>query len=452
MNIAQKKKLWAAVLNPFNPYTLPNLAARYSLDGPRGPTTYLLNGSNVALIADRSSNSAVNGLVLNGASGQWASSPDSAATSVFGTGIDVRVDLSLVNWTIATVQQVIGKFGSNGEYRLVNDTGTLIFAWKDSGGTSRSASATTTLSFSAYQRSWVRATLLFNNGSGGNNVTFYTSDDGSMWTQLGGTVTQGFTTDIIDSTSVVSIGSNNGANSISTGIIYRAQIYNGINGTLAFDANFTTVAKLATSFTESSSNAATVTITSSGDLGARICGARDLVQLTAAKQPAFSTSSGYNTATFDGSNDYMKSATFPLSQPFSRYSVFSGTWVINRYIADGATADSTELQAYSSSPKLLIHAGATASSIANGGLATATRGVVAEVFSGAASSLRVNTKAATSGSIGTNAANGLTIGAKADGSVPYRLVWSETFLHSVADPNPLQLSIARYLMREWGIT
>jgi hypothetical protein len=62
-----------------SPLELPNLAAWYALDGIASDSTYLISGSNeLKLVADRSGNSAVNGLVLNGVVGCNASTPDIA--------------------------------------------------------------------------------------------------------------------------------------------------------------------------------------------------------------------------------------------------------------------------------------------------------------------------------------------------------------------------------------
>lgn len=294
----------------FSPYRLPNIAARYSLDGAASDATYLLNGSNVALIADRSGNSAVNGLVLNGTAGNYASTPDSAAVSITGD-IDLRVCLSMVSWTPSVYHVLFGKYTGTGNQRsyqfgITNTNGYLELATTLDGtaGTNRAQTSTVATGFAAYSTNWVRVTRSASTGT----ATFYTSQDGTTWTQLGATVASS-AGNIYDGTATLLIGANNDLSVFATAQIYRAQVYNGIAGTLAFDADFTRVAKLASSFTESSSNAATVTIYSSGDLGARICGARDLVQLTASKQPAFSTSTdGRNIATYDGSNDYMASA------------------------------------------------------------------------------------------------------------------------------------------------
>ena len=76
---------------------------------------------------------------------------------------------------------------------------------------------------------------------------------------------------------------------------------------------FTGAAKLATSVTATVGNNAT--INSTGDLGARISGERDLVQLTAAKQPVYLAWAGSNYGYFNGvaGNFFTAPDSVPLS-------------------------------------------------------------------------------------------------------------------------------------------
>ena len=70
-----------------------------------------------------------------------------------------------------------------------------------------------------------------NNGSGGNDVKFYTSTDGTTWTQLGLTNTNPGTTSIYDSTAPVELGAFDGVGN-NTARFSAAQILAGIGGTL----------------------------------------------------------------------------------------------------------------------------------------------------------------------------------------------------------------------------
>ena len=91
---------------------------------------------------------------------------------------------------------------------------------------------------------------------------FYTSTDGSSWSALGTTQTPapGDAFSVYDGMALVIIGVQNDGTSIPfVGKFYRAQILDGIGGTVVFDVNFANRAGSAT-FTEDSANYATVTL------------------------------------------------------------------------------------------------------------------------------------------------------------------------------------------------
>jgi hypothetical protein len=113
---------------------------------------------------------------------------------------------------------------------------------------------------------WLRATLDVDDGAGNCIVKFYTGDDGTNWTQLGTTVTTAGTASIFDSTAVLETGSLGvGTANLLNGTVYRAIVqsaYDTADNTTSavFDADFSTQTADALAFTESSTNAATVTI------------------------------------------------------------------------------------------------------------------------------------------------------------------------------------------------
>lgn len=175
-------------------------------------------------------------LDLPGASGDYASSPDSVATSITGD-IDIRVKAALTDWTPAAVNVLCAKFLTTGNQRSyilqVQTDGTLLFTNSANGSTAADNISTVATGFENGSVNWVRATLDVDNGSSENVVTFYTSLDGVTWTQLGDAVTNSGTTSIFDSTAVLEIGSRNTGTSFNaTGTIYEAYIYNGIDGDL----------------------------------------------------------------------------------------------------------------------------------------------------------------------------------------------------------------------------
>ncbi len=636
-----------------SPQEFTGLAAWYDV---ADTSSIIKDGSNrVQLIADKSGNSSANVLALNGVAGNYASSPDSAAVSITGD-IDIRVKLSCPDWTPSAQGTIIAKrlvaSGSASWQFLLNTNGRLQWSWSTAGPGFTDAISTAAPTVSDFGDLWVRVTFDVDNGASGNTATFYTSTDGSNWTLLGSPVVTAGATSIFDGTDSVYIGTLGTTTNPLAANFYRAQIYSGINGTLAFDANFATAAKLATSFTESSSNAATVTINTTGDLGARICGARDLVMMTASKQPVYlpfgGTNYGYtngvsgtyfstpdsptldlngnlelryygaladwtpsaintlvaksgafllgintsgqprfvwvdsgsgirsltcnasvsfsdgalggvkvefNVATgtatfytstdfstwsqlgaaqvfgatsiinstglgevnatnagtterangrayraqfvsgiggtvvadfnpalytsgttftastgeiwtlsggstivtrtclyFDGTDDYMKAASFALAQPETVY--FCGSqvsWTGNDYVFDGNTNDLMTLYQQPSTPSLRLYAGIDAA--ANTGLAVSTNGIIAAIFNGASSALRISRGTATTGNAGASNANGFTLGARGTaGTANGNITTSEIIVYSAAHTTAQQNSVIGYLARKWSIS
>ena len=246
-------------------------------------------------------------LVLPGVAGNYASTPDHARLDIVGD-IDFIAKVASDNWTVGTVQTIFGKYAAGGAgtssyiFRIQATTGKLQVLWSVLGGaTLITATSSAAVGFTNGVANWVRATLDVDNGAAGNDVIFYTSADGVSWTQLGTTVTTANTTSIYDSTTILTIGSLSPATTdLFVGKIYRAQIYNGIAGTLVFDADFSAQARDTTSFAESA-NGATVTINSTAiAVPARIGDKTDLTQAVAAGQPILLPFSGEKYAWLPG--------------------------------------------------------------------------------------------------------------------------------------------------------
>jgi hypothetical protein len=209
-------------------------------------------------------------LYLPGIAGNSASTPDAAVLDITGD-IDLRAKVAMDDWTPSAAQVLVAKRNNgtaNVSYQLVvQSSGSLALGWTTNGSTFIGVNSTVVTGLADGSTKWVRGTLDVDNGAGGYDVKFYTSDDGTNWTQLGTTVTGGSTTSIFSSNAALEIGiTDNNFNSPARGKFFRAQVLNGIDGTVAFDANFETsiTSLLQTSFTESSTNAATVTINRSG--------------------------------------------------------------------------------------------------------------------------------------------------------------------------------------------
>lgn len=161
---------------------------------------------------------------LTGVAGTYFSTPDSAANSITGD-IDIRVKAAATDWTGAADQRLVSTRSSGSGYELIiiGTTGTLGF-YNSVCGLVVSTAAPVVSDGSSL---WVRVTR---NASTGD-VMFYTSSDGSTWSQLGATVadTAGALTD--DSTPLAIGMFGDGTTTPFTGNIYRAQIYNTIGGT-----------------------------------------------------------------------------------------------------------------------------------------------------------------------------------------------------------------------------
>ena len=202
------------------------------------------------------------GLSVNGAtSGNTATTPDAAALDITGD-IEIVVRAAATDWTLASQQMLLAKrqTASTRSYDLSVFGGNLYFRTSTTGSDAVSSNSSVAVPFSAGQAGWVRVTRNATTGT----VTYYTAPDSSSepgsWTQLGTTQSTAASS-IYSSNSQLEIGTHLGGGSPLTGTIYRAIVRSGIGGTTVFDANFATAAADALAFTESSSNAATVTIT-----------------------------------------------------------------------------------------------------------------------------------------------------------------------------------------------
>lgn len=408
------------------------------------------DGSNrVALVSDKSGNSAENCLVLNGVSGNYVTSPDSAAVSA-PSALDVEADLAANDYTNAANQFIGGQstgIGNQRSYYLgIQTSGKAILVLSKDGATVTTIASTLVLPASDLGRIKFRATW---DGATGT-VLFYTrSSSNEAWSPLGDPVASGVTGTLFNSSGVVSVGANGeGTALLFSGRIYSFRIRTSIGGVVAIDADFTRVAKLAGSFTEQSSNAATVTINASGTTGARICGARDAYQSTSGNKPILAQGA-VNYLTFDGLNDFLKTAPFSLSQPATVYFVGSQeTWTDADGVYDGNTLLGMSLRQAGTTPGLLLNAGTSIGPIEP---PTGTRFISRGIYNGALSSIGYNRNGAVTGNANTNTAGGFIVGARGDLSNPGNITFSEVLIFSAAHDEATQLNVARHLIRKWKI-
>ena len=220
-------------------YDIRNLSSLFQNQQQLAVTTW---GDPVGLVLDQQATGALRA-VLDGVSGTYLSTPDSAAVSIVGD-IDLRFDVALPDYTPSANIILLAKGSSvvpaSLEYALeLEPTGILHFYWS-TGAATLSAQSTASVPFANLARGCIRVTLDADNGAGGNTVTFYSGTEFGTWTQLGSAVTAAGTTSIQNSTNTVALGSFTGGTSgLVTGQIFRAQIYNGIAGTMVADFDAT---------------------------------------------------------------------------------------------------------------------------------------------------------------------------------------------------------------------
>jgi hypothetical protein len=165
----------------------------------------------------------------------YLTAPDSATTSITGD-IDVRVKAALDTWTAPGSQSALASKQDGAgarSWRLELATnGRLVFSNTSDGTTLIDRTSTVAVPFTAGQVGWVRATLDVDNGASGNTCTFYTSTDGTTWTQLGSPVVTASTTSIADTTALNYFpGRTSGGYNPGGAQFYALHVLNGIGGT-----------------------------------------------------------------------------------------------------------------------------------------------------------------------------------------------------------------------------
>jgi hypothetical protein len=370
---------------------------------------------------------------LNGVAGNYFSTPDSAAVSITGD-IDLRAYCAAIDWTPSSTQAIIAKFDGTTNNRcymlqVIATTGVIRLVTNpvgNSGAANVVYDSTVAPSVTNLDPLWIRVTLDVDDGAGNKTAIFYTSLNGTTWTQLGSPVTTAGTTSIFNGSNALEIGSSTqGTLESFAGRIYRTQIYAGLDGTdLRFDFNPATYVS-GTTFTDSSVNAATITLNG----GATVVTASCLY--------------------FDGTNDYLKTGAFTLAQPTTVYFVGKQvTWTNTDHIFDGNTALSGGLLQDITTPRLTAYAGGT---IFTTGLAVATQGIVTVGFNGASSLIRINRVAATTGNAGSDSMNGFILGARGNTTDFGNITASEVLVFNTAHNTAQQDIIIGYLNDKYSL-
>ena len=212
------------------------------------------------------SHTGTNHLYLPGLASNYASAPDSAALDITGD-IEIVARVALDDWTPTGVMQLVGSVQADPNRRfrlLVQTSGVLQLEWWPTGSAASSASRSTTTApaltdGTAY---WIKATLTASTGKANFYYAADQATEPSSWTEQASAAGLGATS-IANVTAPLEIGSGfSGSTHPASGKFYRVIVRNGIGGTAVFDADFTAgiTSGAQTTFTESSANAATVTI------------------------------------------------------------------------------------------------------------------------------------------------------------------------------------------------
>ena len=207
-----------------------------------------------------------NYLYLPGVAGNYASAPDSAALDITGD-VEMVCRVALDDWSPATAQSFVGKWTTSTNQRSYNLqlSGTSLTILASSDGLNNGASEQCAVTFNTAvdgNTYWIKCTR----ATGTGLCSFFYAPDQSTepatWTSIG-TNTMTYTGSIFSGSGIIEVGTvGQGASFPLAGRMYRAIVRNGIGGTTVFDANLTTgiTSGAQATFTESSSNAATVTI------------------------------------------------------------------------------------------------------------------------------------------------------------------------------------------------
>jgi hypothetical protein len=162
--------------------------------------------------------------------------PGAAVTAA----LDVQAKINPTAWTDSGDRAIACKWEAGTNQRsflfLLGATGSLALN-HSAAGTAAFGQKTSSVTIPATVNPgngnplWVRATLTLDNAAGGHDVRFYTSPDGTTWTQLGTTQTGAGVTTLFGGTAPYQLGALGGGQaSPFDGIIYRARVYGVIDG------------------------------------------------------------------------------------------------------------------------------------------------------------------------------------------------------------------------------
>lgn len=196
-----------------------------------------------------------------GVNNQYWTTADAAPLQL-STGLDIRVNLAANDYTPASTQHLVAKYSSSPSlsYRFyLNAAGTLSLTLSGNGTTTATTSSVAP-TVNDGQDIWLRVTWRNSDG----RTQFFTSSDGSTWSQLGTDQTISTVTvpSIAATSAALMIGASSSGTGPYAGRIYRVQIRSSIDGTIVYDADMSSSSVVSPfeTFTETSANTFTVTV------------------------------------------------------------------------------------------------------------------------------------------------------------------------------------------------
>lgn len=356
-----------------------------------------------------------------------ATTPSAPANQITGD-LDIRLLVQCENWTAA--QTFVSKMNGAGarSWKFGNDpTGKFIFEFSQNGTLISVANCALAHGFANNSLQAIKVTYTANNGAGGSDVSFYTSNDyGRTYNLLSTTTVFPTTPGLFAGNANVQISnSQDGLGNNLTGRVFNCNIRNGIGGTLVVSFNPDKGNMYSNSFV-STSTGETWTINNN----------------TAAGYKAQLIDSA--SVMFDGISDFMKTAAIAAEkQPYTIYLFLKRyTWVNNNGIIDGAINGTGAIRDRTATPG--IHQFAGSNGTVNNGFPLQSFRLITAVFNGAASTLKIDETAAAITS-NPNAANalGLSVGANASETNFSPILVKEIVCYSGAQSEALQTSIRR---------
>jgi hypothetical protein len=207
-------------------------------------------------------------LELPGVAGNSASTPSATANRITGD-IDIRVRCAMSRWIPASAQCIMSKFvGGGGQWCwrfMLTTAGKLQVDFTTDGTNDLAGTSSVALPLLDGQVAWVRATLAFTANCAMN---FYTAPGGPRtsagvptWSIVGTQQAVALASIFDSATTPLQVGIERVGTSMAIGKFLRAELYTGVNGTLAQAMDVSEAGNNAASWTSSTGEVWTIAAT-----------------------------------------------------------------------------------------------------------------------------------------------------------------------------------------------